>query len=325
MQKLVIPTSAGLYCPPGDFYIDPCTPVARAVITHAHGDHARAGSEAYLATEQSKRLLQIRLGESAIIETLPYNQPVTINGVSLSFHPAGHILGSAQIRLAYQGEVWVVSGDYKVAPDPTCISLEPVQCHTFITESTFGLPIYRWPDNETIFAEIYQWWRANCEQGKASILLAYSLGKAQRLLAGLQNYIQPIYTHASVEELTAAYRHTGVALPATIQVNRVQNNKQDWSNALIIAPPACLKTHWLKQFGRHAVGFASGWMLVRGVRKRRAVDKGFVFSDHADWPGLLAAIKATGAEQVLVTHGAAETLARYLTEQGIFASALARE
>lgn len=318
MQPLIITTPSGLYCPPGDFYIDPRRPVAKAVITHAHGDHARAGSMHYLAVEQSKAILQLRLGASAQIETLRYRQTIMLNGIKLSLYPAGHILGSAQVRIEYKGEVWVVSGDYKLAPDPTCSAIEPLACDTFITESTFGLPIYHWPDNETIFQQIYEWWHYNMEQGKSSILLAYSLGKAQRLLAGLQDRIAHFYTHSSVEQLTEAYRQTGIALPKTNPV-ATADKKTIWSQGLILAPPAILNTTWLKQFGAASIGFASGWMLVRGARSRRRVDKGFVFSDHADWPGLLNTITATAAERILVMHGSSETLARYLREQGLYA------
>jgi len=322
MQSLIITTPSGLYCPLGDFYIDPRKPVTKAIITHAHGDHARTGSLHYLAAAPSRAILQRRLGASASIETLHYGQTVTLNGVRVSLYPAGHILGSAQVRIEYKGEVWVVSGDYKLAPDPTCLAIEPIVCNTFITESTFGLPIYRWPDNETVFQQIYRWWRYNAEQGKASILLAYSLGKAQRILAGLKDRIAHFYTHTSVEQLTEAYRQTGIALPQTIPVADT-DKKTSWSQGLILAPPAILNTTWAKQFGAASIGFASGWMLVRGARSRKGVDKGFVFSDHADWPGLLNAIQATNAERILVMHGATETLARYLREQGLQAAPLA--
>lgn len=315
MNQLITLTEAGLYCPMGDFYIDPRLPVDRAIITHAHGDHARSGSAYYLAAKPGEHILRSRLGSAANIETIAYREAVTINGVKLSLHPAGHILGSSQVRLEYRGEVWVASGDYKVAPDVTCEPIEPLQCHTFITESTFSLPIYCWPDDRLVYEEISKWWQQNQRSGKTSILLAYSLGKAQRILANLNPEQGPIYTHGAVEELNNAYRQSGVSLPSTILVAKAEK-KNEWHQGIVIAPPAILDATWLKQFGKISVGFASGWMLVRGARRRRAIDRGFVLSDHADWPGLLSAINATNAQRILITHGAAANLVRYLQEQG---------
>jgi putative mRNA 3-end processing factor len=315
-------TERGLYCEAGDFYVDPWMPVDRAVITHAHGDHARWGCRAYLAAREGERVLRTRLGPDARIRVVGFGEPVEVGGVRVTFHPAGHILGSAQVRVEHRGEVWVVSGDYKTEPDPTCSAFEPVRCHTFVTESTFGLPIYRWTPDREVFASIDAWWRANQEAGKASILYAYALGKAQRLLAGVDPSLGPIYEHGAVARLTADYRDTGVPLPPTRYAGG-EPRGHDWSRALIVAPPSAHGTPWMRRFGAVSTAFASGWMRVRGQRRRRSVDRGFVLSDHVDWPSLLAAIDATGAERVWVTHGYREPVVRWLRERGIEAQAVA--
>ncbi len=313
---LLTHTDHGLYCPAGDFFIDPWQPVGRAVITHAHGDHARPGSAAYLCAAPGEGILRLRLGPEARVETLPYGETTLLNGVAVSFHPAGHILGSAQVRVAHGGEVWVVSGDYKTEPDPTCAPFETVAADTFITEATFGLPIYRWPPPGRVFAAINEWWRANQAAGRTSILFAYALGKAQRVLAGVDGTIGPIYAHGAVHRLNVAYRAAGVPLPPWRYVGDAPPDEQ-WSRALVIAPTSAQGTPWLRRFGDVSAAFASGWMRVRGQRRRRSVDRGFVLSDHADWPGLLAAIAATGATRVLVTHGYTAVLARVLRESGL--------
>jgi putative mRNA 3-end processing factor len=320
-QPLLTLTDSGLYCEAGNFYIDPWGPVERAVITHAHSDHARLGARAYLAAEGNARLLATRLGDEAPVDILPYREILDINGVNLSFHPAGHILGSAQVRLEHHGEVWVVSGDYKIEPDPTCPAFEPVQCHTFITEATYGLPIYRWPDTAAIFGQINSWWRANQERGKTSMLYCYALGKAQRILAGVDSSIGPVYTHGAVENLTQDYRAEGIALPPTMIASDAPR-KTKWSEALVLAPPSANGTPWLRRFGSIATGFASGWMAVRGMRRRKAIDRGFILSDHSDWTGLLTAIVESHAERVLVTHGYSAMLSRYLVGKGIDSSTL---
>jgi putative mRNA 3-end processing factor len=314
-------TSNGLFCERGGFYVDPWNPVDRAVVTHAHSDHARWGSKNYLAAAPGAKLLRVRLGEEAAIETLAYGEARTIGGVRVSFHPAGHVLGSAQVRLEYGGEVWVASGDYKTVPDPTCAAFEPLRCHTFITESTFGLPIYRWRPQVETFAEINSWWRANRDAGRASLLFGYSLGKAQRLIAGVDAGIGPIYCHGAVQKLNDVYRESGIALPETLYAGDVPKGF-DWSRALVVAPPSCNGTPWMRKFGTVSTAFASGWMRLRGTRRRESLDRGFVLSDHADWPGLLEAIEATGAEQVLVTHGYRAPLVRWLCEHGREARAL---
>lgn len=315
-------TERGLYCEAGDFYIDPWMQVERAVITHAHGDHARWGCGRYLATREGERVLRTRLGPDARIRVVDYGEPVDVDGVRITFHPAGHILGSAQVRVEHRGEVWVVSGDYKTEPDSTCTPFEAVRCHTFVTESTFGLPIYRWSPEREVFAAIDAWWRANQEAGKASLLYAYALGKAQRLLAGVDPSIGPIYEHGAVARLTQDYRDTGIRLPETRYAGG-EPRGFDWSRALIVAPPSAHGTPWMRRFGAVSTAFASGWMRVRGQRRRRSVDRGFVLSDHVDWPSLLAAIDATGAECVWVTHGYREPVVRWLRERGLQALAVA--
>ncbi len=319
-------TERGLFCPAADIYIDPWLPVDRAVITHAHGDHARWGSHHYLASREGARVLRTRLGPDASIELLDYHETRRINDVQISLIPAGHILGSAQVRLEHKGEVWVVSGDYKTEPDPTCTPFEPVRCHTFITESTFGLPIYRWCAQEETFAEIRAWWQDNKANNRASLVYAYALGKAQRILAGVLNAeIGAVYTHGAVERLTQDYRDSNVPLHATSPVATLPR-ATDYAGSLIIAPPSAAGSPWLRRFGDVSTAFASGWMLVRGARRRRSIDRGFVLSDHVDWPALIEAISATGAERVWVTHGYREQVVRYLREQkGLDAIAIASQ
>lgn len=313
--QLIQESPSGLYCDAGDFYIDPWRKVQRAVITHAHADHARPGSTRYLATREGRRVLRSRLGPSADIETMSYGQTMTINGVTLSFHPAGHVLGSAQVRVEYRGEVWVVSGDYKIEPDSTCSAFEHVRCHTFITESTFGLPVYRWSPQCKIFDEINRWWLQCRSAGIAAVLLGYSLGKAQRLIAGVDPSIGPIYCHPAVEELNQEYRASGIALPQTYLPSQAPARK-DWGGVLIVAPPTVASSQWMNKFGTASTAMASGWMMTRGSRRWQSVDRGFPLSDHADWPGLLKAIDETQAEQILVTHGHTGPMVRWLQENG---------
>lgn len=324
-MNLVIARPEGLYCPAGDFYIDPWRPVERAVITHGHGDHARWGMRHYLAAADSEGVLRARLGRDISLRTLPYGESLDLGGVRLSFHPAGHVLGSAQVRIEHRGEVWVASGDYKVEPDGTCTPFEPVRCHTFITESTFGLPIYRWPAQATVLREINDWWRANAAAGRTSVLFCYAFGKAQRILHGLDDRLGPILTHGAVEPLNRVYREAGVRLPATRHASELARQDPALRQALVLAPPSAGGSTWMRRFGDYADAFASGWMLLRGTRRRRGVDRGFVLSDHADWPGLLWAIGQTGAERVMVTHGSVAVLVRYLREQGLDAQAFETE
>ena len=327
-DDLVIARPQGLYCPVGDFYIDPWRPVDRAVITHAHADHARAGHAHVLATAVSSGVLQARLGPGLPLQGLDYGETVTHRGVGISLHPAGHVLGSAQVRLEHAGRVWVLSGDYFCSAhderNPTCAVFEPQRCDCFVTESTFGLPLYRWRPQAEVFAEVNAWWRANAEAGRASLLLGYSFGKAQRLLAGVDAAIGTIVCHGAVENLNAAYRAAGVALPPTRAADELKG-KADLARALVVAPPSVHGSAWARRFGDFGDAFASGWMQLRGARRRQGVDRGFVLSDHADWPGLQRAIAATGAERVIVTHGYEAVMVRWLQQQGLQAGSFATE
>ena len=324
MHDLIVQRPEGLYCPAGDFYIDPWRPVDRAVITHAHADHARMGHRHYLSAAPAEGVLRARLGQGITLQSLPYGQEVTHHGVTVSLHPAGHVLGSAQVRLQHGGQTWVASGDYKIAPDATCTPFEPVRCDVFITESTFGLPIYRWRPDAEVFAEINAWWAGNVAAGRASVLLCYSFGKAQRILSGVDASVGPIVVHSAVQTLNTAYRAAGVALPETRLVTEVADDT-DFKRALVLCPPGAVAGPWIKRFGDFSDAFASGWMQLRGARRRGSYDRGFVLSDHADWPGLMGAICATGANRVIVTHGSVPVMVRYLTEQGLQAEAFHTE
>jgi putative mRNA 3-end processing factor len=321
-EELLTTTDRGLYCEAGDFFIDPWKKVHRAIVTHAHSDHARWGMDRYLCAKEGAGVLRERLGDDASIDTLEYGERLTIGDTKVSLHPAGHILGSAQVRVEHRGQVYVVSGDSKTERDVTCTPFEPVKCHTFVTESTFGLPIYRWPHQQSVFDEINRWWRANQSAGKCSLLMGYALGKCQRALSGLDPSIGPILLHGSVDRLTTVYREQGVALPATEYVG-MQPKGFDWSQALVLAPPSVQGTPWVRRFGDHSTAFMSGWMAIRGTRRRRAVDRGFVLSDHVDWPCLMETIAATEAESVWVTHGYSAVVARYLEDQGLHSRTLA--
>lgn len=315
-------TLSGLYCPEGDFFVDPWAPVERALITHAHGDHARPGSRSYLCAAPSVPLLRRRVGEETTIEAVDYGVSVRIGSVSVSFHPAGHVLGSAQIRIEGTGGVWVVSGDYKRAADPTCAAFEPLRCDTFITEATFGLPIYRWDPASVVISDIVSWWDGNREAGRASVLFCYTLGKAQRLLAELARVMdRPALVHGMMLGMIEVYREAGVTmLPVALATERPRGTS--YAGELLLAPLSARGTPWMRRLGDHSDAFASGLMRVRGVRRQRAYDRGFVISDHADWPALLETIAETGASRVLATHGHAEPLARYLREQGLDAGVI---
>ena len=317
MADMVVVRKEGLYCVPGQFYIDPWRPVERAVITHAHGDHARAGHGHYLSSAAGLQVLRSRLGEIHV-DGLEYGAKVVHNGVAISLHPAGHVLGSSQVRMEHRGEVWVASGDYKVEPDRTCAPFEAVRCDTFITESTFGLPVYRWQGERDIFDDMNSWWRKNAGEGRCSVVFAYAFGKAQRILSGLDPSIGPIVCHGAAEPLNQVYRAAGVALPPTVMVTAL--DKAELKKALVIAPPSASGSPWMKRFGDYSDSFASGWMLLRGARRRRGVDRGFVLSDHADWPGLMSAIAATGAQRIIVTHGSIPVMVRWLRQLGLDAS-----
>lgn len=318
---LVTVTENGLYCPAGGFHIDPWRPVATAVITHAHGDHLRHGSTRYLVAAPGVGIAQHRLGEDHRPTPLKYGERLQLGETTISLHPAGHILGSAQLRIEHEGQVWLISGDYKRQPDPTCAPFEPQQCDVFISEATFALPIYQWQPTAEVVEEIFQWWQANRERGLASVLFCYALGKAQRVLAELRAFTdETIYLHGAVNVLTDVYRREGIEMLPTMPVTG--ERKKDYRDALIIAPPSAAGTPWMRRFGDHSSGFCSGWMRVRGNRRWRGYDRGFVLSDHVDWPGLIDTIKATGARKILLTHGHSDALARYLNELGIAAGAL---
>ena len=315
MEPLIQFTNNGLYCAQGGFYVDPWLPVDKAIITHAHSDHARFGNKNYLSHTLTKPLLQARLGDN-YYETVAWNEAVYLNGVKVSLHPAGHVIGSSQVRVEYNDEVWVASGDYKTENDGLSGEFEAVKCDVFITESTFGLPIYKWKKQEDIYTDIRNWVLTNRTQNKASILLAYSLGKAQRVLKALEPLQEKILVHGAVWNMQEALKTAGVTLPATERV-LPDTPKSEFKNAIIIAPPGADGSPWMRRFEPYAVGVCSGWMRVRGNMRRRNADAGFVLSDHADWKGLLSAITATGARKVFVTHGFQSAFSRYLNEKGI--------
>ncbi|MEO0895858.1 MAG: ligase-associated DNA damage response exonuclease [Bacteroidota bacterium] len=318
-NSLLTFTPNGIYCEQADVYIDPWRRVDRALITHAHSDHARWGMGAYMAHHRSVPVMKLRLGKDIRVRGVGYGEKYLINGVEISFHPAGHILGSSQIRLAWKDQVWVVSGDYKVENDGLATAFEPIECTHFITESTFGLPVYRWNPQEEVFKDINQWWADNAAAGRASLITAYSLGKAQRILEGVDHEIGPVFTHAAVENTNDVFRQAGISLKSSTRVvaNGPEAQKRnDFKGSLIIAPPAAAGSAWAKKLGPHSLGMASGWMSIRGARRRRAADRGFILSDHADWDGLNTAIKATGAEHIYVTHGYTDIFSRWLREQG---------
>jgi putative mRNA 3-end processing factor len=326
-DDLIVTRPEGLFCPPGGFYVDPWQPVDRAIITHAHADHARFGSTRYLAAAPAERVLRTRLGDIAL-QSIDYGATLDINGVAVSLFPAGHVLGSAQVRLAVGGRVWVVSGDYKLDFDPTCAPFEPVRCDVFVTESTFGLPVFRWQDPAAVFAQLNAWWARNAAARRTSIVYCYAFGKAQRILAGIDASIGPVLCHGAVARLNHAYEASGVALAPWRRVADVAD-PEVLRRALVLAPPSAQGSAWVRRFGTdrddYSDAFASGWMQLRGARRRRALDRGFVLSDHADWPGLNRAIAASGAGRVIVTHGYAPIVVRWLEEQGTAAEVFATE
>lgn len=316
-------TDRGIYCPLGDFYVDPWRPVDRALITHGHADHARPGHGAYLATNAAAPVMRHRLGDIPL-ETIAFGERRRIGAVEVSFHPAGHVPGSAQIRIEHKGQVWVASGDYKIENDGFSEPFEPVRCHAFITESTFGLPVFKWTPQSELTLDINAWWARTIAQGRTPLLGAYALGKAQRLLSILDPEIGPILTHGAVENTNEVLRAQGLSLPDTIRVTPDLNIKEH-PGALVLATPSAFGTPWARRFGQVSTAFASGWMRLRGVRRRRAADRGFIMSDHADWPGLNTAIKETGATRIFVTHGYTSVFAKWLTESGYDAHIVSTE
>lgn len=322
-MKLVKFTKKGIYCIPGKFYLDPWYPVQYAVISHGHADHARWGNKHYLCHTDSKAILKHRLGQEISIESLGYNQPKNINGVQVSFFPAGHVIGSAQIRLEYKGYIVVFSGDYKTQPDFISPAYEPVKCHEFITESTFGLPIYKWKKEEELQAELQNWVLQNQQNNRTSVFLGYSLGKAQRIMKLVEG-VDDIFVHSAIHNLNNAISNSGIALPKASLIN-LDFKKADIQNKIVILPPALLGSRLLKKIPNAATAICSGWMHIRGNRRWKGVDAGFSISDHADWDGLLQAVKATEAEKVYVTHGSQAVFSKYLNEIGIEAQELKTE
>ena len=331
-EPLVVATPQGLYCAAGDFYIDPMEPVARAVITHAHGDHARSGSQSYLATQISLPILRHRLGAGTSLAGLAYGETVQLGRARVSLHPAGHVLGSAQVRIETTGderEVWVVSGDYKRGADPTCAPFEVVPCDVFVTEATFAAPIYRWDPGEVVASEMLAWWRACAAQETTALMFCYAFGKAQRLLAELARLAAsgeelprtPILLHGAMVELVALYREAGVEMPPTVHLSE-EVPRASYPGQLVLAPPSAYRSPWMRRFRKFETAFASGWMRVRGAQRQRGHDRGFVLSDHADWPDLTRTCLETGARRIYVMHGRADLLVRWLRERGHDASEL---
>jgi putative mRNA 3-end processing factor len=315
MGSLISFTDKGLFCEAGGFYIDPWKPVQRAVISHGHSDHAHFGNEYYLCHHFTKPILQLRLGDQNF-QSIGWNEPIYINGVNLSLFPAGHIIGSSQIRLDFQNEVWVISGDYKTEDDGISGKFEPLKCNTFITESTFGLPIYKWLPQQEIYENIINWISKNKEKGKTSILIVYSLGKAQRVLQAIRETTETIFAHGAIFNMQQALITAGFDLTPVTRVTP-ETPKELLKETVIVAPPGAEGTSWMKKFSPYSIGVCSGWMQVRGNARRRNVDAGFALSDHADWNGLLQTVKATGAEKVFVTHGFQAAFSRYLNEKNI--------
>jgi len=306
-------TERGIYCPQADMYIDPWEPVEKAVVTHGHSDHARWGMGRYLCHRLTAPILRLRLGSDIAIQELEYGKVITANGVRISLHPAGHIIGSAQVRLEYRGEVWVVSGDYKLIHDGVSEPYEPVRCHCFVTESTFGLPVYRFPEPALVFPEINRWWAQNASEGFNTVLLAYALGKSQTILRHLEPATGPVFLHGAVANVNSAlegigYRFVGERITT-------ETDRKALSGALVVAPPSALGSPWLKKLSPYRIALCSGWMQLRGARRRRGVDRGFVLSDHGDWEQLNHAVAATEAETVYVTHGYEMPFARWLREE----------
>jgi putative mRNA 3-end processing factor len=320
-------TDKGLYCEAGEFYIDPWKPVNKAVITHGHSDHARWGSNHYLCHEHTRPVLQLRLGDNSY-QTVRWGETVYENGVAITLFPAGHIVGSSQVRVEFKGEVWVVSGDYKTENDNISGAFEPVKCQYFVTESTFGLPIYQWKPQEQIYDNIRTWINGNKENNRASVLIAYSLGKAQRVMQAVKEVAAEVYAHGAVHNMHEVLCNAGVIDGTKFPVvKRVTADlpKESFRNAVIIAPPSADSSPWMKRFVPYSLGICSGWMQVRGNQRRRNADAGFALSDHCDWPSLLKSVEATGAEKVFVTHGFQSVFSRYLNESGIAAAEVKTE
>lgn len=316
-------TPKGIYCIPGRFYIDPWKPVDFALITHGHADHARWGMKKYLCHHFTVPILKSRISKDISVQGIEYNENILINGVKVSFHPAGHIIGSAQIKLEYKGKIVVISGDYKVQNDGLTTPFEVLKCHEFITESTFGLPIYNWSTIEKQNEQLQNWVLTNQSNGKTSVFVGYSLGKAQRIMKAVEG-IAPINVHYSIGKLNEAYESVGIHLPE-YSIMDLREDVKYLDKGIAIVPPSLLDSNVIRKIPNRATAICSGWMQVRGAKRWRSADAGFAISDHADWNGLLEAIKATEAEKVYVTHGQTAVFSKYLNEIGIHAEELKTE
>lgn len=312
-EPLLAFNANGIYCAAADVYLDPWRKVDKAVISHGHADHSRWGNKKYITHHHNIPIMKHRLGEINV-EGKAYGESFTINNVKFSLHPAGHVIGSSQIRVEHKGEVWVFTGDYKDEVDGVCTPFEPVKCDTFITECTFGLPAFKWKPQAEVMQDINQWWQDNKAEGRTSVLFGYSLGKAQRLLKHLNPDVGKIYTHGAIENMTDVLREM-VDFPETTRVTR-ETTKKELNGNLVLAPPSAHGGTWIRKMVPYVTASASGWMTFRGARRRRAIDKGFVMSDHCDWDGLLNSIKATGCEKVICTHGYTDIFSKYLRELG---------
>lgn len=312
-RPLLVFNDKGIYCALADVYLDPWKPVDKAIITHGHADHSRWGHKKYITHHTNIPIITHRLGKINVTGKT-WGETFQVNGVTFSLHPAGHIIGSSQVRVEYKGEIWVFTGDYKTEDDGLSTPYEPVRCDTFITECTFGLPAFKWTPQREVMHDINEWWADNKTEGSTSILFGYSLGKAQRLLKHLNPEIGPILTHGAIENMTEVIRPM-VDLPKTTLITK-DTRKEDFMGALVLAPPSAHGSTWIRRMVPYVTASASGWMTFRGARRRRAIDKGFVLSDHCDWDALLSSIKETGAEKVICTHGYTDIFSRYLKELG---------
>ncbi|MGJ1268272.1 ligase-associated DNA damage response exonuclease [Sphingobacterium spiritivorum] len=320
-MKLLSVTSKGLYCKQANIYIDPWKPVDNALITHAHSDHARWGMGHYWCHPDSIPILRLRLGVENNVTGMEYGQVMSVNGVKISLHPAGHIIGSAQVRLEYQGEVWVFTGDYKWSDDGLSQPFELLKCDHFITESTFGLPVYHFPSAFDVYEDINRWWKQNQNKGLNTVLLGYSLGKAQNILKHLDTSIGEVYLHGAVANVNQALQEVGYQFPG--QRILAETDRSAIKGALIVAPPSAMDTPWIRKLRPYKIAMCSGWMQLRGARRRRGVDQGFVLSDHCDWTQLNAAVQQTGARHVYVTHGYEAVFSKWINEHtGVKASVL---
>ncbi|MBJ3777733.1 ligase-associated DNA damage response exonuclease [Acuticoccus mangrovi] len=321
-EPLLTLTPEGLYCPRGRFHIDPIRPVPRAVITHGHADHARPGHGSVLATPETLAIMAIRYGEgfTTTRQPTPYGEPVTVDGLGVSLHPAGHIRGSAQVLIDRGGHRAVVSGDYKRQSDPTAASFELVPCHLFVTEATFALPVFRHPDAADEVAKLLD--SLSLFPDRPHLVGAYALGKAQRVIALLRaaGHHAPIYLHGALQRLTDHYVEAGVDLGRLEPVKEVE--PKTLGGSITLCPPSALADRWSRRFGDPVTGFASGWMRVRARARQRGVELPLVISDHADWEDLCTTIVETGAEAVWVTHGQEDALVHWATQAGIDARPL---